>query len=62
MIKNRVCFTIRGEFGAQMSFESKNTIPYEDLCKCVNKDTLVEMMCLDKGADGLLHKDISTKE
>ena len=47
MIKNRVCFTVRGEFGAQMSFESKNTIPYEDLCKCVNKDTLVELMCLD---------------
>lgn len=26
MIKNRVCFTVRGEFGAQMSFESENTI------------------------------------
>ena len=47
MIKNRVCFTVRGEFGAQMSFESKNTIPYEDLCKCINKDTLIELMCLD---------------
>lgn len=47
MVENRVCFTVRGEFGAQMSFESKNTIPYEDLCKCVNKDTLVELMCLD---------------
>ena len=30
-----------------MSFEANNTIPYEDLCKCVNKDTLVELMCLD---------------
>lgn len=30
-----------------MSFESKNKIPYEDLCECVNKDTLVELMCLD---------------
>ena len=47
MIKNRVCFTVRGEFGAQMSFESENTIPYEDLCKCINKDTLIELMCLD---------------
>ena len=47
MVENRVCFTVRGEFGAQMSFASKNTIPYEDLCKCVNKDTLVELMCLD---------------
>lgn len=47
MDENRVCFTVRGEFGAQMSFESKNTIPYEDLCKCINKDTLVELMCLD---------------
>lgn len=33
MVENRVCFTVRGEFGAQMSFESKNTIPYEALCK-----------------------------
>nr|DAU22481.1 MAG TPA: hypothetical protein [Caudoviricetes sp.] len=47
MDENRVCFTVRGEFGAQMSFESKNKIPYEDLCECVNKDTLVELMCLD---------------
>ena len=30
-----------------MSFESKNTIPYEDLCKRINKDTLIELMCLD---------------
>lgn len=48
MVENCVCFTVRGEFGVQMSFESKNTIPYEDLCKCVNKDTLVELMCLDR--------------
>lgn len=33
MVENRVCVTVRGEFGAQMSFEAKNTIPYEDLCK-----------------------------
>lgn len=25
MVENRVCFTVRGEFGAQMSFEAKNT-------------------------------------
>lgn len=48
MVENCVCFTVRGEFGVQMSFKSKNTIPYEDLCKCVNKDTLVELMCLDR--------------
>lgn len=47
MVENRVCFTVRGEFRAQMSFEANNTVPYEDLCKCVNKDTLVELMCLD---------------
>ena len=47
MVENRVCFTVRGEFGAQMSFEAENTIPYEDLCKCVNKAMLVELMCLD---------------
>ena len=37
MVKNRVCFTVRGEFGAQMSFEANNTIQYEDLVKCVTK-------------------------
>lgn len=47
MVENRVCFTVRGEFGARMGFASKNTISYEDLCKCVNKDTLIEMMRLD---------------
>ena len=47
MVENRVCFTVRGEFGAQMSFEANNTIQYEDLVKCVNKDTMVELMCLD---------------
>ena len=47
MVENRVCVTVRGEFGAQMSFKAKNTIPYEDLCKCINKDTLIELMCLD---------------
>ena len=47
MVENRVCFTVRGEFGAQMSFKSESTIPYEDLCKCINKDTLIELMCLD---------------
>lgn len=48
MVENRVCFTVRGEFGAQMRFEANNTIPYEDLVKCVNKDKLVELMCLDR--------------
>lgn len=47
MVENRVCVTVRGEFGAQMRFESENTIPYENLFKCVNKDTLVELMCID---------------
>lgn len=56
MVENRVCFTVRGEFGAQMSFESENTIPYEALCKCVNKDTLIELMRLDVA--GYTGKDI----
>ena len=47
MVENRVCFTVRGEFGAQMSFEAENTIPYGELCECINKDKLAELMCLD---------------
>ena len=48
MVENRVFFTVRDEFGASMSFQANNAIPYDDLCKCINKDTLVELMCLDK--------------
>lgn len=47
MVENRVCFTVRGEFGTKMIVETNNTIPYDDLCKRVNKDALVELMCLD---------------
>ena len=53
MVKNRVFFTVRDEFGASMSFEANSAIPYEDLCKCINKDTLVKLMCLaDLGYTG----------
>lgn len=48
MVRNCVCFTVRGAFGVQMSFEENDTIQYEDLVKRVNKDTLVELMCLDR--------------
>ena len=55
MVENRVIFTVRDEFGASMSFEANNTIPYDDLCKCINKDKLIELMSLDRlgytGAD-----------
>lgn len=57
MTENRVCFTVRGEFAAQMSFEANNAIPYEDLVKCINKDKLVELMCLDRL--GFSGKDIA---
>lgn len=38
MVENRVCFTVRGEFGAQMSFESK-TQSRMKLCASVSIKT-----------------------
>ena len=36
-----------------MSFEASNAIPYDNLCKCINKDVLVKLMCLaDLGYTG----------
>ena len=48
MVENSVYFSIRGEFGAQMKFDSETEIPREELERSIDKNVLLEMMCLDQ--------------
>lgn len=36
MVENKLYFSIRGEFGVQMTFEAKEELPYELLARCIN--------------------------
>lgn len=48
MFENRVCVSVRGEFGAEMKFDSEGEIPREELERSIDKNVLLEMMCLDQ--------------
>lgn len=48
MFENRVRFSVRGEFGAEMKFDSETEIPREELERSIDKNVLLEMMCLDQ--------------
>ena len=43
MVDLRVCFKIMGVFGAQMSFESEEEMPYEVLAKNVNLEAIANL-------------------
>lgn len=47
MAKYRICFRVAGAFGAQLSFEAKPGVSYEDAAASINKEKLVQLMCLD---------------
>lgn len=36
-----------GAFGAQICFEAKSVVSYEDAAASIDKDKLAELMCLD---------------
>jgi hypothetical protein len=48
MFENRVCVSVRGEFGAEMKLDSEAEIPREELERSIDKNVLLEMMCLDQ--------------
>lgn len=56
MAEYKICFSVAGAFGAQISFEAKEGVSYEDLAASINKEKLVRLMCLD--ALGYSAKDI----
>lgn len=56
MAEYKICFSVAGAFGAQISFEAKPGVSYEDAATSIDKDKLAELMCLD--ALGYSGKDI----
>lgn len=48
MVENKLCFSIRGEFGVQMTLEANEEIPYELMARCVNKDEVLRLLCLEE--------------
>lgn len=56
MTECKICFSVAGAFGAQLRFEAKPGISYEDAAASINKEKLVQLMCLD--ALGYSAKDI----
>lgn len=56
MPEYKICFRVAGAFGAQISFEAKPGVSYEDLAASIDRDKLAKLMCLD--ALGYSAKDI----
>ena len=48
MVENKLYFSIRGEFGVQMTFEAKEELPYKLMARCINKDEVLRLLCLEK--------------
>lgn len=48
MAKNRLCFRVSGEFGAEITFESSGSITYEQMAQSVNKERAAELLFLDE--------------
>ena len=46
MAEYRICFSVAGEFGAELSFEAKAGVPYEEVAAAIDKEKLSELMCL----------------
>ena len=47
MAEYRICFSIADELGGEISFKSNANVPYEDVIKSIDKNALVEKLCLD---------------
>ena len=47
MDEYKICFSVAGAFGAQISFEAKPGVSYEDAAASIDKEKLAKLMCLD---------------
>ena len=47
MAEYKICFSVAGAFGAQISFEAKSGVSYEDAAASIDKDKLAKLLCLD---------------
>lgn len=48
MVENKLCFSIRGEFGVQMTFEAGAKIPYELMAANINKEKVLRLLCIEE--------------
>lgn len=48
MVENKLYFSIRGEFGVQMTFEAKEKLPYELMARCINKDEVLRLLFIEE--------------
>lgn len=48
MAECRICFSVAGDFGIQMSYEAKESVPYDELAKCIDKEQLAKLLCLNE--------------
>lgn len=48
MVENKLYFSIRGEFGVQMTFEAKEELPYELMARCINKDEVLRLLFIEE--------------
>lgn len=62
MAKNRLCFRVAGEFGAEITFESSENITYEQMAQSVNKERVAELLLLDELGYGAEDIEIITPE
>ena len=46
MAEYKICFSVAGAFGAQISFEAKPGVSYEDAAAALDKDKLAKLICL----------------
>ena len=46
MAEYKICFDVAGEFGAQISFEAKAGVSYEDAAASIDKVKLAKALCL----------------
>lgn len=47
MAKNKLCFSVAGEFGGQIAFESSGNITYQQMAQSVNRGKVAELLFLD---------------
>ena len=47
MAEYKICFSVAGEFGAQIKFEAKPGVSYENAAAYIDKEKLVRLMRLD---------------
>lgn len=47
MAKNRLCFRVSGELGAEITFESSGNITYEQMAQSVKKEKVAELLFLE---------------